>query len=259
MVNFYLYFSKLLFNIYDYSNSFCLFLISKNKLLSFGFQIFIFQIIALHYFLVILFCRTVISLIFVFIFLLTIITDLKLRQIKVYLSKHLLKSFDTFTETQFTFVQKNFAVTLLKWLADINRIYGTIICWFIATTLPLNALLVMMLFLSKDLSFKVATICVVIAAFQVFFLFGLSLFAARQAGQFHQTVKGFIGFFIKSTSVMSFNFRLKVAIFIDHFYTTNRYTLNLGKVSKVDFALFGRLLFFYFKFLIFAFKLMTKK
>lgn len=238
------------------------------------FQLLTFHLVALHFLSVVLTARTILTLLVVFTLLLTLATNLKLGQIRAYGGRHILNRNRKFTETQFSLIRRHFAVALLTWLADINRIYGRLICCFIGTTLPLNALLVMMLIFSAHLSLKVAAACVVIAAFQVTFLFGLSLFAARQAGQFHGLIKGLLGLSVRVWKTSSSSgsrllgpraprllgpFRLKVALFIEHFHTRNPYTLNLGSLGKVDFAFLRRLLFFYFKFLIFAFKLMSTR
>lgn len=177
-------------------------------------------------------------------------TNLKIQELKMYIKQLRMNSF---TEQQFNFIRTNFVVLFLKWLSDINRIYGVIIFGFICTALPLNAILVMMLFFVK-LSFKMKGFFFFVIILQFFLLFGISLFSAKKSSEYHKIIKIFIEYFVKSSSIKKLKFRLRISIYISHFHTTNPYTLNMGKVGKINFALFGRQLFFYIKFLFFAYK-----
>lgn len=210
----------------------------------------VFQIVAFQFYSIIYFIRYVITLLLTFIFILTVTTNLKIQELKLYIKQMKMNSF---TEHQFDFIRKNFVVMFLKWLSDINRIYGVIIFGFICTSLPLNAILVMMLLFVK-LSLQMQGFFIFVIILQIFLLFGISLFSAKKSSEYHKIIKIFIEYFVKSSSIKKLKFRIKLSIYIAHFHTTNPYTLNMGKVGKINFALFGRQLFFYIKFLFFAYK-----
>ena len=217
----------------------------------------------LHFLQVISISRRVLSLVGVFISLLALTTWLRLKELKQFTAK--LKAKNTFTEAEFTFIRRHFAVPLLRWLADLNRIYGPLISGFILSTLPLNALLTMLLAFGR-LKLLYRVVVYVFGAIQALFLFGLTLFAAKLAAEYQKVTKQvLIHFYLLSSKTAGKQleggtsmtmFRLQLSHFIVRFHTNNPYTLNLGKVGKLNFRMFGRILFFYFKFLIFAYKLM---
>ena len=219
----------------------------------------------LHFLQVISISRRVLSLVGVFISLLALTTWLRLKELKQFTANLKAKN-RTFTEAEFTFICRHFAVPLLRWLADLNRIYGPLISGFILSTLPLNALLTMLLAFGR-LKLLYRLVVYVFGAIQALFLFGLTLFAAKLAAEYQKVTKRvLIHFYLLSSKTAEKQleaggssmtmFRLQLSHFIVRFHTNNPYTLNLGKVGKLNFRMFGRILFFYFKFLIFAYKLM---
>ncbi|KAH9391944.1 hypothetical protein TYRP_022210 [Tyrophagus putrescentiae] len=224
----------------------------------FSLRLVAYHLLFAHYLLVINICCYVLSLFIPFITVQALVLLYKLQELKRYVGNRLLLA--AFIELEFNFVRQHFAVPLLHWLADINRIYGSIISGFIVTTLPLNAILSTMLLpafngrLSPLLRLLVLGFVLVQATLLVTFTY----FAAYHSAAFHGVTKLLIKFFVKSPSVVRYKYRLRLAHYIAHFHTTNPYTLNLAMVGKMNWAMLGRLLFFYVKFLLCAYKLMVK-
>lgn len=221
----------------------------------------------------------IITLAFSFVILLSFCLNLQLQQMKQFLSR--LKTTNTFTSTNFVHFRQK-VVKTLQWIDDINRLYGRILFAFILSNTPVNTFLIM-LFVYWDMTIRQQTVIVFAVSIQALILFSISFFASLMTNRFHKNTKHIIRLYIRSPSLarfkrgvdisMSTRFNLSMSIYISQFHTRNQYTLNLGRYGKLTFALFGRVscfknitnvlknvffvqqLFYYMKFLVFAFKI----
>lgn len=126
-------------------------------------------------------------------------------------------------------------------LADVNRLFGQIVFGFMLTNLPLNALLLMMLLMSR-LSGPFAYACAVFVGVQLLVIFILSLIFAKVPPQFHRlVVRLFHGSAdTRSTASWTVLERMKLAHFIGAFHTRNMYTFNYARYGKCTYRTFGK-------------------
>ena len=157
----------------------------------------------------------------------------------------------------------------IRLLGDSNRLYGTAVFRFFLVAYPQNAHLLMSLLLEgredgdvqqtkRSTSFK-ATVIVLLAQQQMI-IFLMHVFSVQLATSVHKPVQPMTALFLgslQSNLKFSFRIRLKMAAYLQHFNTDNRYGLSYGKVGAVTYSSFGKSLVFYWKFLIFAYKLFS--
>ncbi len=163
------------------------------------------------------------------------------------------------------FLARNTAYICL--LGDSNRLYGTATFRFFLVAYPQNAYMLMSLLLegggddaqtNRSSSFKVALVVLLVQQQMIIFL--MHVFSVQLATAVHRPVRPMTALFLgslQSNLKFSFRIRLKMAAYLQHFNTDNRYGLSYGKVGSVTYASFGKSLVFYWKFLIFAYKLFS--
>src|SRR5699024_5200191 len=97
---------------------------------------------------------------------------------------------------------------------------------------------------------------------QLLIILVVYVFAVRLAIAVHRPVRPMTDLFIGSLNSnlhFTFRIRLKMASYLQHFSTMNRYGLNYGKMGPMTYASFGKSLIFYTKFLIYAYRLFSAK
>lgn len=161
------------------------------------------------------------------------------------------------------FFARNSAFIRLQ--GDVSRLYGMATFRFFLVAYPQNAYLLMCLLLDEGLqekqrstSFKVGTSMLLVQ--QLIIILLVHVFAARQATTVHRPVKPMNGLFmdsLKSHLQFSFRMRLKMAAYLQNFNVTNRYGLAYGKMGSVTYSSFGKSMAFYWKFLVYAYKLFS--
>ena len=190
-----------------------------------------------------------------------VISAIKLQQLKVFVNgsmgsisaasstmnsspTHLLACINTFFGV---FSAHN--VVSLRWLADVNRLYGPSIFGFMLINVPLNAILVMMLLLGR---LKLALVPVVfcLVAVQMLIIFAINLAGAVLSRQLHRPAKKILRLSLLSQSLgvkwlkwQQFRLQLRMALYIERFHTKNQFTVNYGRHGRITFESFGRVTF----------------
>lgn len=130
----------------------------------------------------------------------------------------------------------------LRWLSDVNRIYGVAILGYMLINMPLNAILMMMLLMGK-LKRSLIMVVVILAATQMLIIFVINLFCAILSRQLHRPAKCILRLSIRESEGRLrwlSRVRLKMAFYIERFHTKNEFTVTFGKVAKINFPNFGR-------------------
>ena len=191
-------------------------------------------------------------------FLLCLCTGIQLTQMDQYMGR---LNAANFTYHRFAYFRRE-VVLAMQWIADINRLYGSILFSFILSNMPLNTILAMML-TNWRLTMRQQVVAVFAFSVQSLFLFTVSFFASLMTNKFHRNAKQFIRLSIAlmerqqqrgkgsggkdkinswgvNNAAVSTKFSLSLSIYIAHFHTTNQYSMNLGRYGKITFAFFGR-------------------
>ncbi len=167
--------------------------------------------------------------------IIVIISYIKLQQIEQFVLE--IKVYELKT-TQFVFFQ-NQNVTSLIWLADINRIYGSVMFLFQIINMPFNPVL-LILILNNKLNPRLSFIASLIFMNQICYIFLVSFFAVKLSVKLHKPVKKFIKCSQRLSKNWSFKWRLKLSQYIEYFHTTNLYTVNYGNKGKITYRSCGK-------------------
>jgi len=171
--------------------------------------------------------------------LIAIIGYIKLRQILHYINRNINpKSFRLKHVLQFAqIIDVN-----LRFLRDINRVYGPMLFGFQSINLPLNALIAMLLMSGRVESYKLKLALNLILADQVLIIFVVHLFVAILGARFHRPVKQFVSCSVKCSRRLARNMLVqqKLVRYIELFHTENLFTVNYGNYGKITFASVGK-------------------
>lgn len=185
-------------------------------------------------------------------------TFLKLNQIEAFINGYLCKGF--FPESKFgRFLTEN--ELSLRFLADFNRIYGNVFFAFILIVTPFHAIFLMTLLLTREeLTTEGRFFLGILLLMQMIFMASIAFFSIRVSLKLDRPAKKFLPLPAKS---LTYRWRLlsrfKLSLYLEQFHTLNPYTVNYGKFGgKITYQSSGRLLFYYIKFIMFAFKLVRK-
>ena len=149
-----------------------------------------------------------------------------------------------FTAARFRQYHSSLA-TSLRFLQDVNRVYGPAIGGFVAINLPLNAMLTVMLILGGRFPPSARPLLTFVLLVQYVFVFGLAVVVARLAIMLHSGAKKVISLSCETQQLeksrKSSNNSLgwsvkagwKVATYIELFHTSNLHTITYQTVAKV--------------------------
>lgn len=145
-------------------------------------------------------------------------------------------------------------------LRDINAIYGNFLFVFFLINTPLNATILMTFTLgSISLTTETRLFFIIILVGQSIFLVAVALYPIVLSLKLHEPARKLLALPAKSMNRWPLLCRLKFTNYLEQFHTKNLYTINLGQFGgKITYQSTGRHLFFYFKLLIFAYKLVAK-
>lgn len=182
----------------------------------------------------------------------------KCGQLEAYLKFHL--NIHQLHDKESSFFLKE-TVLALVYLDNFNAIYGIVLFAYILINMPINALLLMMLFVNGKLSFTVQLVFVLMCITQILFLLAISYACALLSLKFHRPAKILLGSVAKpkNWSQQSLLTQLKLLRYLEHFHTLKLHTVNYGNGhSQITMQNFGRHLFFYVRLMLFAFKLVKQ-
>ena len=151
----------------------------------------------------------------------------------------------------------------LRLLGDANRLYGAASFRYFLVSYPENAYMIMCLLFEgleqpRSATFKLTLFTLL--AQQLIIIFLVHVFSVRLATAVHRPVKPMTTLFLGSLNSnlqFSFRVRFKMAAYLQNFNVSKRYGVNYGKVGAMTYTSFGRSLIFYWKFLIYSYKLFS--
>lgn len=220
------------------------------------FYFILYQLNSLHFFLTIYTIYRILNIAMILGVLLAAVTYVKFKQVEQYVCSLKISNFSFIS---FSILSYHMNLSL-KLLADMNHIYGIALLILMLVNLPINALILMLLFMGK-LNPSLLVLAVIIAFFQTFFISIVNFCCAVLSLRFYHPAKRFLSLSYRLQEKKCFlplKTKLKMAFFIQLFYVKNQFTFNFGKYSKITFKNVGRSLFYYIKILIFAYRLVNQ-
>lgn len=180
---------------------------------------------------------------------------IKVVQLNVYVFR---LSVTNFRWRHFTFFQGqiNFALTFLD---DINRLYGAAIPVFLFLHCPLNGVLAVALLMGA-INRHLLALAYIILTIQWAFILGIHFFCITICKRLHLPAKHFLKLFVnyRGSCFQHIKRRLKMTTYLEQFYTQNVFSVTYGRFGKITYSSFFRNVFYYFKFLLFVYKLAVK-